>query len=217
MAARKRAAQRQQRRKNRHGVMAGRWGRVGRPETYSTRTLISAVIDSGGVLERAASLLHCHPDTISRRAARSQELARAISLMRSRSAKVSFDREQRRRRQEQAARRELLAAEPAERPRVELVFIGETPQLVQREEHPPTEGESGPAPAQVTPPAAGRRLQDPPWADSSWLLVERTTRVVDKFHGEVLPRDRLRVPRRLAETWVQTGVAEVVATEDSGA
>jgi hypothetical protein len=60
-------------------------------------------------------------------------------------------------------------------------------------------------------PPPYRRLPDPEWATPGWPLVEIRRPTSDKFHGELEPGDRLRVPRRMAESWVGSGIARPVA------
>lgn len=223
MATTKRAPQRY---KDRHGPLSGRWGRPGHPEVFTTGAMVSAVIDAGGVLERAAQALRCHPETLRRRAARSEELRRALSLMRSRSAEASFKRRERERRQRQredVAWREAHGAAP--RPRVVQVVYSEATQgLVQREvdalEAPalasplPVVAEGNRASWEPRPLSPGRRHAPPAWAGPGWQWARLRREVRDKHHGVLLPGDEVLLPPRMAAAWIASGLAE--AAEEPG-
>lgn len=220
MAAAKRAPQRT---KDRHGPLAGRWGRVGRPETFTTASMVSAVIEARGRLTAAASILGCDSDTISRRAARSAELRRAIVLMRADGAQRTAQRQERRRRaraREQEARGAALQAERAYRPSpvVELVFINEEPTLVGREGDaadgaPPIRSAQGANSISngVSTVCPGRRHDPPPWATGDWRWVRLVAPVEAKHYGALAAGDEVLVPPRQASGWALAGVAEVIA------
>lgn len=179
--------------------MAGFAWTSGRPPRFSSAQVAAALKAEGGNVTRAARRLKTGRTTLHRYLEKYPHVG--VVMEHARELAV--------RRAERALQRELREVErrygvgPARGAR------GQTGVLV--EVVYPDEPDVPAAPEVVRDgPAPGRRLADPPWASPGWVLVEVRVPAADKFHGQLQPGDRLRVPRLLAGSWALAGVAEVV-------
>lgn len=223
-------------RPRRRGPLTGMWGVPGRPRVWRTEELRAALVEAGGNQAAAARALGCDEETFRRRRAQEPELDRAVTLLKSLTAKRTYASRVRERARKRAAhdalglRPGMSAAAPLQAaPRVVVVYEEAAGDLVRRS---PADGEaaevddaphrtdhvvSTEALTEASPRGRGRWLPAPVWAPAGWVRVEVLAPTTFKHYGELRVHDVVALPPSVAHGWLAAGMARPVPRGESGA